>query len=126
MICLPSDAEGGKATPIGHLKLITKAPWLEEWRSTTLGITLAAQYQDKGYGSEAINWALDWAFNYGGLRRVEIGSVSFNERASRLYEKLGFRQEGRLQEVVFNNGKWHDVLEFAMLKREWKVLRGLK
>ncbi|KAK3681573.1 acyl-CoA N-acyltransferase [Podospora appendiculata] len=89
---------GAKATPIGSL--------------------------GKGYGKEAVDWALDWAFDYAGLNRVELGVASYNSRAVGLYEELGFMCEGRRRETVFVAGRWYDEVEFVMLEREWKVLRG--
>ncbi len=80
----------------------------------------------KGYGSEAINWAVDWAFNYANVHKVEIGTASYNERAAHLYERLGFKFEGRKREVIFMNRRWYDLVEFGMLEHEWAELRGKK
>lgn len=81
---------------------------------------------NKGYGSEAINWVLDWAFKYANVHKVEIGAVSYNDRAAHLYEKLGFKPEGRRRHVVFVNRQWYDIIEFGMLEDEWEALRQQK
>jgi len=49
----------------------------------------------KGYGGEAILLTLHYAFDELGLHRVWLTMSSFNERAFKLYEKLGFCHEGR-------------------------------
>lgn len=60
------------------------------------------------------------------MHKVEIGTASYNERAAHLYQRLGFKLEGRIREVAFMDRKWYDVLEFGMLEREWEELRGMK
>jgi len=85
-----------------------------------MSIQICREEQRKGYGSEAIKWALEWGFLAGGLHRVSIGCFSFNEGARRLYERLGFVVEGRTREVVWKNGGWHDSIEMGMLEGEWR------
>ncbi|KAL6401321.1 hypothetical protein AUP68_15189 [Ilyonectria robusta] len=58
-------------------------------RSIDFGILLAAPYQNQGYGQEATNWALDWAFRFGGFHRVALKTISHNERAQHMYKKRG-------------------------------------
>ncbi|KAH7001259.1 acyl-CoA N-acyltransferase [Ilyonectria destructans] len=95
-------------------------------RSITMSISLAATYQGKGYGTEAVNWALDWAFRFGGYHRVSLNTVSFNERAQHLYKRLGFTEEGRSRESHWHDRKWYDSVNFGMLEAEWAALRGLQ
>lgn len=82
-------------------------------------------YQNKGYGSEAIQWVLWWAFQQGGLHRISIGCFSYNDGARRLYEKLRFVYEGRLRESVWFNGGWHDTIWWSLLEDEWRERVGL-
>lgn len=94
-------------------------------RSIGIGISLAADYQGQGYGGEALNWALDWAFRFGGYHRVELSTVAYNERALRLYRRLGFVDEGRSRKAHWHDRQWHDKVHFGMLEEEWEALRGL-
>ena len=82
--------------------------------------------REQGYGAEAISWAVDWAFKFANVHKVEISTSSYNERASHLYQKLGFSLEGRKREVIYVNRKYYDEIEFGMLESEWKRLRGLE
>ena len=59
------------------------------------------------------------------MHKVEICTISFNERAIHLYQKLGFTDEGRKREVVFVDRKYYDVVEFGILASEWEKLRGI-
>jgi RimJ/RimL family protein N-acetyltransferase len=94
-------------------------------RRTAVGIQIADEYQNKGYGREAINWAVDWAFTYGDMHRVDIGTASYNDRGAALYESIGFKKEGVTREALYMNRKWWDIIEFGMLVHEWEELRGL-
>jgi RimJ/RimL family protein N-acetyltransferase len=148
MICLPADVDDrnstdagrtdGKAdaattpsqssSPIGYIVLGWGGAHAGRMhhRTTEIGITLAAPYQGRGYGGEAINWALDWAFRFGGYHRVAIGTVSYNERAVKLYRQLGFVEEGRRRESHWHDRKWYDTVSFGMLEHEWAALRGIQ
>ncbi|KAF6828253.1 hypothetical protein CPLU01_08626 [Colletotrichum plurivorum] len=124
----PPDQAKDDSTPIGYLCLGWGGPPADQaqHRSVSLGITLAAAYQGQGYGAEAIDWALDWAFRFGGYHRVSLGTTSFNERAQRLYRKLGFVEEGRAREAHYFDRRWYDMISYGMLEGEWEVLRVMK
>ncbi|KAJ2978852.1 hypothetical protein NQ176_g3586 [Zarea fungicola] len=107
---------------IGYMGL-REAPHLIQHQGATLGITIAQQYQDKGYGGEAINWLIDWAFKHGNLHRVHISAFSFNERAIALYQKLGFTIEGRERERIILCRKRYDMINMSLLVHEWEELR---
>ncbi|EHL02848.1 putative Uncharacterized N-acetyltransferase YoaA [Glarea lozoyensis 74030] len=89
---------------------------------TYISIDIIADYQRKGYGSEAIEWALNWGFKIAGLHRIGIEAFSYNEGARQLYERLGFVYEGCKRELLWFNGDWHDYLSWSMLEHEWRAL----
>jgi hypothetical protein len=72
-ICLPSSGESPAAcsnpVPIGWLSVVAPKPTLHH-RSCTLSINIYSPHSGKGYGSETINWALDWAFRVDGMHCV--------------------------------------------------------
>lgn len=73
----------------------------------------------KGYGTEAMKLLLDYAFLEMNLHRIFLRVFSFNERAIKLYERLGFQQEGIFIESVFRDGKWHDIIQMSILQNEY-------
>lgn len=94
-------------------------------RSAHMGIVLAKPYQNKGYGREAINWMVDWAFEHAGLHTLCMIAASYNQRGIHLYQDIGFRLEGRRKEVCYFNRGWYDELDFGMTEHEWEKLRGI-
>lgn len=120
LICLPSTSPESKQTVIGYIAVKDK------WNKVgELGLCLSQSYQNKGYGREAINWAIDWAFLWGGVHRLGIEAMAFNERALKLYKGIGFIEEGRMRGAAWADGAWYDVIAFGMLEYEWKQMRRI-
>jgi len=47
-------------------------------------------------------------------------TASWTPRAVALYERLGFKHEGRKREHYWFDGAYHDQLNMCILDREWK------
>lgn len=89
-------------------------------RTGTLGIFIGdKEARSKGYGSEAINLLLDFAFNYLNLHNINLTVFDFNKRAISCYEKCGFKECGRRRESYFLNGKYYDVISMDILSNEF-------
>lgn len=125
---IPADAAAAvaatKPIPIGTISLMNREVNQMHHRNTSLGITLAPAYQGQGYGSEILLWTLEWAFRHANLHRVEIGAFAYNEGAWKLYQRLGFVEEGRKREAIWYDGAYRDCVEMAMLRREWEERYG--
>ena len=89
-------------------------------RCADVGIDIAPKFQNKGYGSEAIKWILEWGFKQACLHRIGIRTLGWNEGALRLYQRLGFVLESRERERWWQHGRWWDDLGLGMLEEEWK------
>lgn len=107
-------------TPIGQLVLDTDDGTMAQHRDCTLSIGLHKDYQRKGYGSEAIRWALSWAFGYANMHRVGLEVYEWNSGAIATYEKVGFREEGRRRESLFLRGRYWDKILMGVLASEWQ------
>lgn len=97
IICLPAPAAetAGKPIPIGFVSLSPGEPSVAHHRRAGMGVNVARAYQGKGYGSEAILWALRWGFRFGNLHKIHLGAFGWNTGALQLYERLGFVKEVR-------------------------------
>jgi len=119
LICLSED--DGAVTPIGRMDLHPEPEKeVKHHRNAEVGIQIKEEYQRKGYGTEAIEWILEWAFKYGGLHRVGMSSFSFSPGAQRLYERMGFVYEGAQREALWYNDGWHNLIFQSMLEDEWR------
>jgi len=93
-------------------------------RDAELAYYLAPEFHGQGYGSDAAETMVEYAFEDLNLRRVSARCGSFNEGSAALLESLGFEQEGRLREASWYRGEYHDTLWYGLLRREWRERRG--
>jgi len=90
-------------------------------RNATFGIAIGEKtYWDKGYGTEATKLMLNYGFGTLALHRIMLLVYDFNPRGIHVYEKLGFKEEGRKRESVFRGGKFQDEILMGILESEWK------
>jgi len=80
-----------------------------------------SRYRGKGFGKFALNKMLYHGFYNMNLQRIELMVLEDNVRAQALYEKMGFRQEGRKRRSCYKKGKFVDVLIYSILKEEYKT-----
>ncbi len=59
------------------------------------GITVASDYRGHGVGTALIEAMLEWAREHPTIEKVRLSVLAVNVRAIRLYERLGFVEEGR-------------------------------
>jgi RimJ/RimL family protein N-acetyltransferase len=90
---------------------------------TTLAIGISTEHQGKGYGREAMELILRFAFHELNLFRVQLYVFSYNTRAIGLYEKIGFVKEGILRQSLQRDGRRYDVYLYAILRDEWAEAR---
>ena len=94
-----------------------------DWKNRVgeVGIVIGEkQYQNMGYGTEAMELLLEYAFNTVNLNRIELNVYDYNNRAIKLYKKLGFTEEGRRRQFMWNKGSYHDAVLMGMLTEEWR------
>jgi RimJ/RimL family protein N-acetyltransferase len=78
----------------------------------------------KGYGSEAMNLVIRYAFDELNLHRLQLTVIDYNPRAKRMYERLGFVREGAYREFVERDGERHDLILYGLLCPEWRAMQG--
>jgi RimJ/RimL family protein N-acetyltransferase len=88
--------------------------------SASLRIALGASARNRGLGTEALRLVLAHAFGPLGLHRVALEVFDFNTRAIHVYEKVGFRHEGRMRDALWWDGAPHDTLLMAALATEYE------
>ncbi len=74
------------------------------------GLSILAEYRRQGIASHLIQQAEDWAWAKGSWR-MELGVYSNNVAGIKLYEKLGYRIDGRrVNAVKLWNGEIADIV----------------
>ena len=108
-------------THIGDINLHRTNP---EDRKAGLGIMIGEKdHWSNGYGTDAVRTFLQLAFDEMNLHRVWLHVFPDNERAIACYVKCGFREEGRLRQEVFQDGRYYDVIVMGVLRDEFGALQ---
>jgi RimJ/RimL family protein N-acetyltransferase len=95
-----------------------------EWanRAAWVGIGLGDRlHWNHGYGSEAMELLIRYAFEELNLHRLQLTVIDYNSRAIAMYEKLGFTREGAYREFGERDGRRYDLLLYGLLRPEWRA-----
>ena len=93
-----------------------------DWRNHACEFGIAVgdkAFWGGGYGTDATRVMVRFGFLEMNLNRIELSVYSFNERAIRAYEKVGFTHEVTRREAAFRDGQYHDIHIMSMLREEW-------
>ena len=74
----------------------------------------------KGYGTDAMETVLRYAFEELNLHRVSLDVFENNPRARRSYVKAGFSVEGRERQALHRDGRRSDIIVMGILRDEWR------
>ncbi|WP_459129973.1 GNAT family N-acetyltransferase [Guggenheimella bovis] len=90
-------------------------------RSGKVGLFIGEkEYRNKGLGTEALSLLLAFGFQVLSLHSITLCVFSFNERAIRSYEKVGFKKCGERREVVYHNGRFYHEILMDILEDEYR------
>jgi len=94
-----------QATPVGKLAHI--------------GYFILPEYHGRGYVTEALREVIRFAFEDGGVYRVETGCISENRASERVMQKCGLIKEAERKVCVWHDGRLKDRVEYRLLRDEW-------
>ena len=87
--------------------------WTKNAHTADLGVSLLPEFRGLRIGDDLMREGIDWARRVG-VRKLKLGVFASNERAVRLYRRLGFAEEGRLRGEVMLDGRSDDELLMAL------------
>ena len=64
------------------------------------GVAIHPDFAGKGFGTQMLQAIIDFGKSKG-LLRIELSTATINEKAIKLYEKMGFVQEGILRHYTY-------------------------
>ncbi len=78
-----------------------------------------------GVGGAFLRRLTDWVFLETRAHRFWLSGFAENARALHVYEKIGFRRDGRLREAFLApDGQRRDLTMMALLRPEWEAGRS--
>lgn len=96
---------------------------LDDWMHGDAFVSIGLgerDYWNQGYGTDAMQVLLRYAFCELNLHRVSLNAFEYNQRALRVYEKIGFAYEGCAKQQVQRDGRRWDMIFMGILGEEWQ------
>lgn len=91
----------------------------DDGKQAEFGITIASEYQGKGYAFEALKTLFTHLFQELKIHRI-TGLVDIDNLGSiGLQQKLGMRKEAHFIESFLDGKQWHNEYLFAVLAKEF-------
>lgn len=104
--------------PIGCTSFV-RIDWVGKMATYYIAIAEEENW-NKGYGKEVTKLMVDYAFATLNFNRIQLHVSTENERAIKVYEKIGFVKEGFLREAMFFNNHYIDFYLMGMIKKDWE------
>ncbi|EIT84884.1 GCN5-like N-acetyltransferase [Fictibacillus macauensis ZFHKF-1] len=106
-----------RGTPAGSLALYDI-----KWNnySASIGYWLVKGLEGNGIMSRACSGLISYAFSSLQLNRLELRAALGNKKSRAIAERLGFTNEGTLQQGEWLYDHFTDVVLYRMLAEEWK------
>jgi len=86
--------------------------------SALIGLDIATKFRRTGMALETYEAVLPFLFETFKLNRLSLVTLSSNQPAISLYEKLGFIKEGILREAFYKNDKYINGVIYSKLKAD--------
>lgn len=119
-VCLIED---GRERYVGHLSLSNIVR--RAFCSAHVGYWVDSRVAGRGIIPTALALAVDHAFQFAGLHRVEANIQPENAPSRRVVEKLGFREEAYHVRYLHIDGSWRDHVGYALTSEDVAAEGGL-
>lgn len=121
VVCLDGDDAGpGQPSEDDVTRLGVVSVRDADYKRPELGYWLVPECHGQGYGKESVSLTVDYVFRTYDVPAVEAQAYDFNDASIGLLESLGFTQEGRLRKFMFVDGAHRDMLQYGLLREEWR------
>jgi len=102
-----------KNTPVGMIDLFDFNP---QHQRVGIGILITSENQTKGYGSEALEMIIDYAFTYLNVHQIFANITSDNLNSISLFEKFNFKKVGLKKDWVYSNATFKNEILYQLIK----------
>jgi ribosomal-protein-alanine N-acetyltransferase len=84
-----------------------------------IGYHILFEHWGQGYATEATRALLHWCFAHLGVHRIQADCTAGNIASERVLLKCGFQFEGIWRESCWEHGRFVDIKQFGLLRREF-------
>ena len=94
--------------------------WTPQYYRAEIGFEVSPHYWRQGVAFEAASAVIQYGFEEFKFHRISALVAPGNEGSNRLVQKLGFIEEGLLQDYAYSHGRFMDLTMYRLLKTEWE------
>ncbi|MBG0916582.1 GNAT family N-acetyltransferase [Exiguobacterium sp. SRB7LM] len=94
--------------------------WTPQYYRAEIGFEVSPHYWRQGVAFEAASAVIQYGFEEFKFHRISALVAPENEGSNRLVQKLGFIEEGLLQDYAYSHGRFMDLTMYRLLKTEWE------
>ena len=94
--------------------------WKKPDRRIDVGWTVVPALWGRGYATEAAREMIGWLFTNLDLHRIQADCTDGNIASERVMQKCGFKYEGTWRESSWEHGRFVDIKQFGLLRREFR------
>ncbi|MGB6220114.1 GNAT family N-acetyltransferase [Haloferula sp.] len=85
-----------------------------------LGYWIGVPFWNKGFCTDAARRLIQFGFDDIGLNKIYARHLGGNAGSGRVMEKIGMKKEGIQRQHTMKNGELRDIVEYGILKSEYK------
>ena len=90
--------------------------------SCVLGADIHKDHRGKGLAKFMWNLMLEQVFALWRLHRVSLTTAEYNRIGQRVYQNLGFKEEGRMVQSLKRGDRYFDQICMSMLRPDWVAM----
>ncbi|WP_214827352.1 GNAT family N-acetyltransferase [Exiguobacterium algae] len=94
--------------------------WTPQYYRAEIGFEVAPTHWRQGVAFEAATAVINYGFDEFKFHRISALVAPDNDGSNRLVQKLGFVEEGLLQDYAYSHGQFMDLTMYRLLKHEWR------
>jgi ribosomal-protein-alanine N-acetyltransferase len=94
--------------------------WDRSNRRVEIGYQITPACWGQGYATEASKAMIGWSFEHLDLHRIQADCTDGNIGSERVLLKCGFKIEGIWRESCWEHGRFVDIKQFGLLRREFE------
>jgi RimJ/RimL family protein N-acetyltransferase len=93
---------------------IDQARFVRQHHSAGVGISIRGAWCDRGLGTVLMRELVGWAQEHPKIEQLTLCVFDTNPRAHAVYQKVGFREDGRLPRRAKVKGQYIDLIEMSL------------
>ncbi|MEH7359610.1 GNAT family N-acetyltransferase [Priestia megaterium] len=85
------------------------------YHTGSFGISVKSEHSNLGAGTKLLSYLIRWAKEQGELEKINLDVFSNNKPAIHLYQKLGFKEEGKqVNQIKLKDGSYADIIFMSL------------